>query len=109
MAKWLGWVDNNMNPRPDRGRRSVESVVSHMPKTKAALAVSAQELRARAQARLESLPKERTGRSQVNIDHDGRLLDYVVYLSEGEYGKGGSYGIESELGILSGAVRGMMR
>lgn len=107
MAKWLGWVDNSMAPRPKRGRRSVESVVSHLPKTQAALATSSAELRARAQARLESLPRERTGRSQVHSEK--RALDHVVYLTEGEHGKGGAVGIEMRLGILSGAVKGMIR
>lgn len=107
MARWLGWVDNSMSPRPKRGPRSVESVVSHMPKTRVALAASSAELQARAQARLESLPRERTGRSQVRSDK--RALDHVVYLTEGEHGKGGAVGIEMRLGILSGAVRGMIR
>lgn len=107
MAKWLGWVDNQMRPRPERGRRSVESVVSHLPKTRAALVTSSAELHARAQARLEALPKERTGRSQVRSEK--RQLDHIVYLAEGEHGKGGSMGIEMRHGILSGAVKGMMR
>lgn len=105
IAKWLGFIDEAGAERPRQGKHSVEDVVSHLPKTRAALAVAASELQMRAQARLESLPKVRTGRSQVHMEeHD---LDWYVYLVEGQYGKGGSAGIEAEHGILSGAVRGM--
>lgn len=105
MARWLGWQYPSGARRPRRGNGSVEDVVSHLPKTKAALATGAYELASRGQARLESLPKHRTGRSRVKVTK--RDLDYVVVLEEGEHGKGGAVGIEARHNILGGAVAGM--
>lgn len=105
MARWLGWIDNFERPRPRFGSGSVEDVVSHLPKTRAQLAASASMLQMVAQGRLDSLPKHRTGRSQVKLQH--RDLDYIVILDEGEHGKGGAAGIEARFGILGGAAESM--
>ena len=105
MAKWLGWQFPSGAERPATGRGSVDDVVSHLPATRAALAESAGMMESIAQGRLDSLPKHRTGRSQVKVEK--RDLDYIVILDEGEHGKGGAAGIEGRFGILSGAVRSM--
>lgn len=105
VAEWLGFVDNAMVERPLRGKRSVESVVSHLPATRGALARAAYELEARASARLEILPRRRTGASQVGVEK--RDLDYIVFLHDSESGKGGAAGIEVTHNILGGAVAGM--
>lgn len=105
MARWLTWYG------PDRGRGSVEDIVSHKPQVKAALAYEAGLIFARAASNLEVRPETRTGEARVGIDGPGtgRLLDYIVYLraggdEPGEDTKGASINIERRHGILAEAV-----
>lgn len=103
MARWLGWVDNAMAPRPRSGSRSVEAVVSHTSSVDRALTRHAAILASVAARRLDLLPRVRTGESQIHVQK--RHLDRVVYLAEGPHGKAGSIGIELRHNILGGAVR----
>lgn len=105
MAKWLGWVDNSMNRRPSAGIRSVESVVSHAAPTRAALAVGAYDMAARAEGVLNTSSRVRTGESYISVEH--RDLDYIVLLNEGPNGKGGSAGIEMKHHPLARAIESM--
>lgn len=104
MARWIKWYG------PDRGRGSVEDVVSHQPQVKAELASQAMLIYARAASNLETKPRLRTGESSVGIHGpaQGRYLDYIVYLSAGGEGDEGTAdaasGIERTHGILAEAV-----
>lgn len=104
MPRWIRWYG------PNRGRGSVEDVVSHQPQVKAALKFHAGLIYARAASNLEIKPELRTGQSQVGIEGpaNGRLLDYVVTLNAGGPGDEGTvaaaFGIEQHHGILAEAV-----
>lgn len=103
MAKWLGWIYPSGAKRPASGKGSVEDVVSHAAPVRAALATHASEIASAASFYLNSLPEHRTGQSSIHAQP--RDLDWIVYLQEGPNGKGGSAGIEAELGVLSKAIR----
>lgn len=107
MAKWLGWIDDAGNTRPVSGRHSVDDVVSHTAPVQAKLRVKAAELAELASLRLDTVPKERTGASQIHLQK--RDLDWIVYLDEGQVAqrKGGSMGIENRHHILGDSVRQM--
>lgn len=80
------------------GPGQVAEIVSYSTPVQSKLKAEAASRAARAAALLASMPKERTGDSQVEIEQGE--LDYYVKIVD-PLGKGGAAGIEKRFGILA--------
>lgn len=79
------------------GPGQVAEIASYTAPVQAKLKAEASKRQRRAQSLLDSLPKVRTGDSQVTLSRGD--LDYYVQI-EDPSGKGGAAGIEDMFGIL---------